>query len=515
MRPARQSQRVQAAQTASTTSMPAPTGGWNAKDSLADMPPSDAVDMENWIVRSLTVQTRLGAQNHVTGLPASAVESLMPYNFAPAKLFAAVGTAFYDVTVAGVAGAAVQSGLINARWNSVNFSNSAGQYLLAVNGNDSMRVFDGTTWSTTAAFTGVAVNTNTLSTIAVYQQRLFFAENNRLSFYYLATGAISGAGARFELGQVCRRGGRLVAIASWTIDAGDGSDDHLVCVTSEGEVVVYKGTDPGNAAAWFLVGVFFIGRPLGNRCLEKYAGDLVFLTDRGLFPLSRALQSSSVDRNSPLTTKIEGQFNTVTSTLFSNFGWSVAVHTREGFLLVNVPESAQEQYVMDLSTRAWSRFKGWSASCWAYFNGDLYYGTTSKVAKAYTGTSDFGNAITAVLLPAYSYFKARGRVKHITAVRPVFSSTGAFSYTLALLGDFDQEVPAATLVATPSFSALWDLGLWDVAIWASEFVLTKEWRTVFNDPAYAFSMALQMASSTVTVQLISVDYVYHYGSAIT
>lgn len=504
-----------ATQSASTASLPAPVGGWNVKDSLADMPPGDAVQLDNWIIRSLSAQTRLGAANHVTGLPASVVETLMPYNFAPAKLFAAVGTAFYDATVAGVAGAAVQSGLSNARWKSVNYSNSAGQYLLTVNGTDSMRVFDGTTWSTTAAFTGTAVNTNTLSDIAVYQQRLFFAENNKLSFYYLGAGAISGAGARFELGQVCRRGGRLVALASWTIDAGDGSDDHLVCVTSEGEVVVYKGTDPSLSTAWFLVGVFFVGRPLGNRCLEKFGGDLVFLTERGLFPLAKALQSSSVDRNSQLTLKIERQFNDAASVLFSNFGWSVQLHTREGFLLVNVPEAAKEQYVMDLATKAWSRFKGWDASCWAYFNGDLYFGTTSKVAKAYTGTSDFGAAITSVLVPSFNYFRAKGRVKHITAVRPVFSSTGPFSYTLALLGDFDLTVPPVTLTAAPSSSALWDSGLWDVSLWAADFVLTKEWRTVFNNPAYAFALALQMASAAVTVQFISVDYVYKYGSAIT
>ncbi len=271
-------------------SLPAPIGGWNSRDPLAQLAPTDCVTLNNWIVRPQSVQTRLGSTNHLTGLPASTVESLLDYNFAPTpKLFAAVGTAFYDATTAGAAGAAVVSGLTNARWQHVNYSNSAGNYLVTVNGADDMRTWNGSVWASTASFSGTAVNTNTLVGLTVYRERLFFVENNLLSFYYLGAGAISGAGARFQLGQICNRGGYTMAVATWTIDAGDGADDHLVAITSEGEAVVYKGTDPSSSTTWSLVGVYYVGRPLGRRCLFKFGGDLLLLTDRGLLPLSQDL----------------------------------------------------------------------------------------------------------------------------------------------------------------------------------------------------------------------------------
>ena len=494
-------------------SLPAPIGGWNSRDPLAQLAPTDCVQLTNWIVRPQVVQTRLGSTDHLTGLPANAVETLLDYNFAPTpKLFAAVGTAFYDATVAGAAGATVVSGLTNARWQHVNYSNSAGNYLVTVNGADDMRTWNGTVWATTASFSGTAVNTNTLIGVAVYRERLFFVENNLLSFYYLAAGAISGAGARFQLGQICNRGGYTMAVANWTIDAGDGADDHLVAITSEGEAVVYKGTDPSSSTTWTLVGVYYVGRPLGRRCLFKFGGDLLLLTDRGLVPLSKALQSASVDKTVALTDKISQTFNEKGSSLFSAFGWQAQLHTRESFLLVNVPDTPKTQYIMDLNTGSWSAFTGWSASCWAYFQGDLYYGTTSTVVKAYTGTSDNGSAILCQMLTGYDYFGERGLQKKVTLLRPNFAATGAFSYALGLLGDFERNIPSVTLTTTPSTTSVWDTGLWDVAVWSSDYILTQDWQTAINTPSFNFGLTLQLSTAAVTVQLLSVDYVYLRGS---
>ena len=52
-----------------TISIPAPVGGLNARDSLAEMPPTDAVKMDNWDANTTNISLRLGAQNQATGLP--------------------------------------------------------------------------------------------------------------------------------------------------------------------------------------------------------------------------------------------------------------------------------------------------------------------------------------------------------------------------------------------------------------------------------------------------------------
>lgn len=488
------------------TTVPSCIGGWNARDSLAAMLPTDAVQLDNWIVRTQGVTTRLGASNWSTsGLPANDVESFLPYTgSAGAKLFAACGTALYNVTAGGAIGAAVQSGLANARWQSIVFSNSAGQYLIALNGSDSMRQFDGTTWSTVATLG--ALNTNTLIGLTSYQKRLFFVPNGSLSFWYLGAGAISGTATEFSLGQLCQKGGTLTALGTLTIDAGEGSDDHLVAVTSEGEVIVYKGTDPSNAAAWELVGVYFIGRPLGRRCMAKYGGDLLILTERGLWPMTKALQSATIDKTIALSDKIDQVFADFGRQYFSTYGWEIQIHTNQSFLFVNVPATPKQQFVMDLVTRGWSRFLGWSATCFAVYGGELYYGSNGLVAKAYTGQSDFGASIQCVMLTAYNYFNLRGQAKQIELMRPTFASSGPFSYSLALLTDFSRDIPAASLTAAATSAAVWDTSLWDGANWSADNMITKDWVGVANWPFYNAALSITVSTNNVTVQHVATDY---------
>ena len=46
--------------TAKTASIPAPIGGWNARDSLANMSPTDAVQLINWFPTPTDVTMRKG-----------------------------------------------------------------------------------------------------------------------------------------------------------------------------------------------------------------------------------------------------------------------------------------------------------------------------------------------------------------------------------------------------------------------------------------------------------------------
>ena len=87
-------------QTAQTVSLPAPVGGWNARDSIAAMPPFDAVIMDNWFPDTDYVKVRKGYTNHVLGITGQ-VESLMQYSSGTMrKLFAAATTSIYDVVAA-------------------------------------------------------------------------------------------------------------------------------------------------------------------------------------------------------------------------------------------------------------------------------------------------------------------------------------------------------------------------------------------------------------------------------
>jgi hypothetical protein len=58
--------------------VPPPVGGWNSRDSLADLAPSDAVILDNWIPRAGYCELRRGYVAQVTGF-AAPVETLIPY----------------------------------------------------------------------------------------------------------------------------------------------------------------------------------------------------------------------------------------------------------------------------------------------------------------------------------------------------------------------------------------------------------------------------------------------------
>jgi len=315
---------IQTKRVSVSASLPAPVGGWNSRDSLAAMQPIDAVELINWWVTPTDVVVRNGYSNSVTGITGQ-VESLMVYNgAATSKMFAAAGTSFYDASSAGAVGAAVVTGLTNARWWYQNITTAGGNYMYTVNGTDKPELYDGTNWTaidgaSTPAITGVT--TTTLSDVCLFKNRLWFIQKNTLKVWYLPTNAVGGAASLIDLSAIAQKGGYLIKMGTWTIDAGTGADDLAVFVTSEGEIIVYQGTDPSSVATWSLVGVWQIGSPLGTRFLFKYAGDDLIMTHDGLFPLSGALQSSRVNPKVALSDKIQSAISSAASLYNSNFGW--------------------------------------------------------------------------------------------------------------------------------------------------------------------------------------------------
>src|SRR6266404_1398044 len=108
-------------------SLPAPVGGWNARDSLGDMPKTDAVSLENWFPRTTSVDLRAGYIQSATGL-GNQVETLMSYNGSTTqKLFGITNAgSIFDCTSTGAVGAAAVSGLTNGRWQYVNIATPGG-----------------------------------------------------------------------------------------------------------------------------------------------------------------------------------------------------------------------------------------------------------------------------------------------------------------------------------------------------------------------------------------------------
>lgn len=499
-------------QKARTESVPAPIGGWNARDSIAAMPPEDAVILTNWFPTPSNVQLRSGSQNWATGL-GNQVNSLMPYNPATGsgKLFAAAGGSVFDVTANGAVGAAVISSLSSDKWKHSNFATSAGPFLGIVNGVDGYYVYNGSSWqqvtsgSSPISITGV--DPTTLSDITMFASRVFFIQKGSLNAYYLPVGSVGGAAAVFPMQAIFPRGGSLVAMGVWTVDGGYGMQDYLCFVTSEGEIAIYQGTDPSQSSTWSKVGVYQVGTPMGNRCFLKYGGDLLYIGKDGLGPISRLLASSRVNTQVDLSYKIQNAISQATSTYASNFGWSMVLYPTANALLLNVPIASgyQQQYVMNTITGAWTQFTGWAANCWVRFNDNLYYGGNGVVVHAWsTAQDDNGGAIVGEALPAFNYFGSH-QLKQWTMARPVLQSTGTPGVLLGLNVDFDTAAPSGTPEFSAQAGALWDQALWDQAVWGGSQQIIKNWQYV-GGIGYAAALHMLVSARDMPVSWMSTDY---------
>lgn len=465
--------------TGQKATIPAPIGGWNARDAADLMPPGDAIRLDNLFPGDTEVEVRKGYTSHATGL-GNNIETLLAYDgTGTKKMFGIAGTSIFECTSSGAVGAADVTGLSGAQWGGLNMATSGGHYLWIWDetGTDDPRSYDGSTWATPsiAGITG----TNIIAAM-VHKTRLMVAEKNTLSFWYLGTNAISGTFTEFDLSSLFTFGGELVALGSWSRDGGSGPDDLACFLTSNGEVAVYSGTNPGDASAWSLVGVFKIGNPIGKRCLLKVGADLVVLTDAGVVPLSQILQSGESAPATSITDKISGAFRSAARSQGTTFGWSMILYPKGKYAFVNVPTTTStfDQYTVNLTTGAWARFRNQNGYSWVVFNKELYFGTNGTVFKADNGDQDNGSDIDVYGKTSFDYFGSRGVNKQFTMTRPVMGSTGDLTLSIGFDVDFRDGVTTYTAAAVSSFGATWDEATWDVAEWDAPSSTIQEWRSV-------------------------------------
>lgn len=500
----------------STKSMPSPIGGWNARDALAEMKETDAVILDNFFPKPSEVQLRYGYSISVSGLSPN---TLAPYNSPTTnQLFAAAGADIFDVTTPGAVGAAVATGFTSDKWQHINFSTAGGNFLYLANGADKMQLYDGSTWkaidgTTTPAITGVT--TSDIIHLNIFKTRIWMVERNSLRVWYLPVLSIGGAAASLDFSSIVKKGGYLMAMGTWSLDAGQGLDDYAVFITSQGEAVVYKGTDPSNAATWALVGVFELGSPINRRCFTKFAGDLLLINRDGLLPLSKALMSTRVNNKIALTDKIQQAVSDATTTYATNFGWQTILYPSENMLLMNVPVSStlSYQYVMNTITGAWCRFLGWNATCWALFNDKIYFGSSDGVCLAWDGQDDNGSNINGEALQAFSYFNTPGFLKRWSSVRPIISSNGNPGISIGINTNFNIELPFSIPSFSPNAYGIWDASAWDQSLWGGDYSIKQDWLSV---NAFGTSGALHMvtASNSLKIKWSATDFIFERGAYI-
>lgn len=493
----------------------APTKGLNYRDSFITLDPKDAVVLNNFVARPTGVQLRGGYQKHVTGL-GGAVSSLMPYlaqDPLDSKLFAAVGADIFDVTVAAEDPAPEETTTsVDGVWSSLMFSAPTMNFMCMTSPSGGYWTYDaaGGWVDRAAAVTGFS---GTFGTIAAWKKRLWFGANGTAKVYYLAPNAIQGAATELDLGPLMQHGGSIVAMVNWTMNAGLDIDDYLVFFGSQGDVIVYQGTDPDDPATFALKGIWYTGRPpIGDRFFTEYGGELFILTELGLLPLSKMVNGQVANTYNVLSAPIAPVLSPLISRLIDNPIWELNLIEDNDVLMVKVPRENNDytQYVMFIQTGAWSTFSGMPINCSKTFNGELYFGdedgnvqfglSVKRDGMNLDGTG--GSAIVGQCQGGFNSFGSPANYKIFGMARPILVAANA----PAVQAQMNIEFNFNPIYSSPSFNsangAHWDEGNWDEASWAGSMNTYAAWVGVQNMGYYG-SLRLSVKGDPGTLYVSS------------
>ncbi|KQT52268.1 MULTISPECIES: hypothetical protein [unclassified Aureimonas] len=450
-------------------SLPAPFGGINASDSLAGgMQPFEAIDLVNWSPVEGAVETRPGYRIAVDLGTAAPVPFLHAFDEGQTATIAASGGKLFKITGDVPAALQLGSGFNSDVWRPA----VLGGRLHLVNGTDAPRSVLGSAL-VTPAWTGPADITK-LFRVRAHANRLFFAERGSSSFWYGNLASIQGALTSFDLSGVGSRGGSIEDIAVITPDGGrSGDDDAIVFFMSSGEAIMYRGSNPGDAAAWARVGVFTATRPIAS---ETFGGDVLTVSADGYAELSRLLPSG----RSPVAgfgTKIGRLAASAIARFGRNPGWQLLYDPRSRLVLIHIPQTSRfaEQHVMSVATGAWGRWRDLPASSWGHIGDDLAFGTMDGKIARMTGASDLGRPIVAVGQGSWQTMGLAGRRKRVTSVRPIVTSQVSPFVTPLLGVDFKEPRRGVAIQSAESADiGRWDQSVWDRAVWGGADRVTTE-----------------------------------------
>ncbi len=475
-------------QTATVFSLPAPTGGWNARDNLAAMPPLDAEKMVNYFPEVDGVTLRKGDVLFASGLSGE-VEFLHEYvGLTSNDLLAASDGNVYDITAGGVIGGTIGTGFTNAQWQAVNYAART----FMVNGADAPQTWDGSTLAA-SAWTGPTVAD--LINVNVIRDRVWLTLKDSASAWYGAVAAVTGALTEFPLGEVARSG-FLVQVASWSRDAGDGQDDFTVFIMSTGECLVYQGDV---STTFELVGRYNAPAPIGRRCTINWGGELVIITESGYLGMTN-IMLGKIRLVDTISEKIRSAVSQAVENGGALDGWKPIFNPDETKLIFNVPvtdAATYHQHVINTITGSWGKWEGINARTIGTLNDEFFGGFDETVFRLNDGLMDNSAGITTVngeCKQASNSLTAPdrpldGRTKQVTMMRPFIKSGGNIEFTLTVLPDFSDLPVTPNLQTLGSNSRVWEE--YDDINW-------EDWVLPWGDGLGIASANLTVAATGVT-----------------
>jgi len=486
---------------------PAPTNGLISQKPLAAMMPEDALQLRNFWVKPYGLELRPGYRIHQNTLN-DPVNTLMAYEaVVPGdnKLFAVTFEGIYDVTSRQdnavqpprdvTFGSQIPGVTDQMSWTM--FSTGGEQYLCCVS-------FTAGYWtySTSSGWVqhiaGVApgeidgADPLLFDYIMVWKRRLWFVKDGDMSAWYLPVDQIAGTVLEFDFGSQMRQGGTIQQLVSWTRDGGDGLDDFLIVIGSQGDIISYQGTDPANADTFAMVGIWDVGRvPSGRRIAMKSGGDVQVLCETGILPLSELFTGAlKIGGPDSLGYNIQTILARKVSENLDEPQWELHYYPREEQFMIKEPVTINERaariWSASVHNNAWSQLSNLPIQTVVVFESTMYGGDLDgNVYELFIGDSDdvdFDGLPNLDLIGRIQTGFSNGGVaelKRCQLVEPVFQGKSAPGIQVVMHNEWDFN----NLQGSPAFflsndGAMWDVDFWDQAYWSGSGNTYQAWSGV-------------------------------------
>ncbi len=527
-------------QTAQNDHFIAPVGGIDTRVPLSASDKGICVYAFNMVPDELGLKVRNGYREWQIGLDeglSTGVHTIIPFEgqiegSAEDKLFAVTNEGIYDVTIAEAApilmltfgdqqsdaGYGTYAHYLDSADNEFIF------YADAINGLFQYEQALDTWTPVTTEITGV--NPILVNFVVVHKQRVWFAERESTTGWYLPIGSRKGIAEPFFFGAKFKHGGSITGLYNWTVDGGDGVDDMLICVSGSGDVLPYKGSDP-SLADWTLVGTYWIGSMAkGANTGSQYGGNVTLLSTYGLVQMSDLLRG--VDPRYSDAQVMGGKIASIIRTDMRQYrsdnGWDIKHLQSEGVVIITSPvrlNGEYLQYVYNISVGGWGMWRGLPITSIETWENFVYFGTADNRVCVMDVTKDNvlinpppdtlnGNLIEFSMLHSFTALGDPTIQKRGKLIRPDFLSTANLGYSTKFTYDFAiAEIPNNSV--TPGVGdALWDISLWDEAIWGAGELLHFDRITGGTGIGRYVSVAIRGESLAGTI-LASTDICWDKG----
>jgi hypothetical protein len=406
--------------------LPLPLRGLFAPSKSAEVNGMFAGELSNWQSDGVSIETRTP---YLVTTERTALQRV-PYEFGASARYVLLTP---EVAVAGGAS------LTRAFDGRASHAAISSQVVIADGLGDPFR-YTGTSFEPCAfTFTVPDVDAASFDGVVAHQGRLYFWKSNGdLEFYYGGVGAVTGPLERFPLGRLGSITGEMVAAVSLSVDAGQNTNDALCIFTSTGEIVVYGGSNPGDANDWNLITVVKASPPLGRDAFAKVGTDVWMITPMGVISIQKSISEGILALAGAVSAAISAEVLALVRA--GQADWQMHTAADGSMVILNrVDAAGARQFCYLTNTKSWFT-ADYPARKWHNLGGRTEFTEfkTGPYGTALCRLDHSGTSEEPITARWVSSWFAAGWGSSIAYLRPTIIARAPLTVTFTVLSDHNE-----------------------------------------------------------------------------